>query len=76
MKIQQGMYGLPHAGILANELLNKCLLQNDYFEVPHTPVLFQHKTRPVWFILVVDDVGIKYSGKEHVQHMIGVLKEF
>ena len=70
------MYGLPHAGILANKLLKEKLLQNDYFEVPHTPGLFRHKARPVWFTLVVDDFGIKYVGKEHAQHLLGVLKEF
>ena len=49
---------------------------NDYFEVPHTPGLFRHKTRLVWFTLVVDDFGIKYVGKEHAQHLLNVLKEF
>ena len=54
------MYRLPQAGILANQLLKERLPQNDYFEVPHTPGLFQDKTRPVWFTLVVDDFGINY----------------
>ena len=53
IEIQRGMYGLPQAGILASELLNKRLLQNDYFEVPHAQSLFRHKTRPVWFTLVI-----------------------
>ena len=76
IEIQRGMYGLPQAGILANKLLKERLLQNDYFEVPDTPGLFWHKTRPVWFTLVVDDFGIKYVCKEHAQHLICVLKEF
>ena len=70
------MYGLPQAGILANKLLKERLLQNDYFEVPHTPGLFWHKKRPIWFTLVVDDFGIKYVGKEHAHHLLNVLKEF
>ena len=52
------MYGLPQAGILVKKLLKERLLQNDYFEVPHTPGLFRYKTRPIWFTLVVDDFGI------------------
>ena len=40
IEIQRDMYGLPKAGIVANELLKERLLQNDYFEVPHTPGLF------------------------------------
>ena len=35
-----------------------------------------HKTRPIWFTLVVDDFGIKYIGGQHADHLIGVLKEF
>ena len=37
------MYGLPQAGILANQLLKKRLKVHDYFDVPHTPGLFTHK---------------------------------
>ena len=76
IEIQRGMCGLPQSGILANKLFKERLLQNDYFEVPHTPGLFWHKIRPVWFTLVVDDFGIKYVGKEHAQHLLNVLKEF
>ena len=43
IEIQRGMYGLPQAGILANKLLKERLLQNDYFEVPHTPDYFGTK---------------------------------
>ena len=35
-----------------------------------------HKTRPVWFTRVVDHFGIKYIGRQHAEHLIGVLKEF
>ena len=72
IEIQRGMYGLPQAGILANTLLKEQLLQNDYFEVPHTPGLFWHKTRLVCFTLVVDDFGIKYVGKEHAQYLLNL----
>ena len=27
-------------------------------------------------MLVVDDFGIKYIGRQHTDHLIGVLKEF
>ena len=78
IEIQRGVYGLPQAGILANNLLTERLLQHDYFEVPYNPSLFWHTIRPIWFFLVVDDFGIKYVGKEHVhvQHLRGILKEF
>jgi hypothetical protein len=30
----------------------------------------KHKTRPVWFSLVVDDFGIKYVGRENAEHLM------
>ena len=74
IEIQKGMYGLPQAGILANKLLKTRLADHDYYKVPHTPGLFTHKTRPIWFTLVVDDFGIKYTGKEHADHLLKVLR--
>jgi hypothetical protein len=62
IEVQKGMYGLPHAGILAQELLEQRLNKHGYF---------QNK-----FILgLVDDFGIKYLGREHVMHLISILKE-
>jgi hypothetical protein len=75
MEIRRGMYGLPQSGILANKLLKERLAKDGYFELPHTPGLFKHETRPVWFTLTVDDFGIKYIGKEHALHLIAALKK-
>ena len=41
----------------------------------NTPGLWYHKIRPVSFTLVVDDFGVKYVGKEHVNHLISCLKK-
>ena len=75
MEIRRGMYGLPQSGILANKLLKERLAKDGYFELPHTPGLFKHESRPVWFTLTVDDFGIKYIGKEHALHLIATLKK-
>ena len=75
MEIQRGMHGLPQAGILANKLLKERLAKHAYHELPHTPGLFKHETRPVWFTLVVDDFGIKYICEEHAKHLLDVLRE-
>jgi len=37
--------------------------------------LWKHKWRPIMFVLVVDDFGVKYKGKEHVHHLFAALKE-
>ena len=68
------MYGLPQAGILANKLLKKRLARYGYFELPHTPGLWKHVSRPIAFTLVVDDFGIKYVGKEHIDHLLNAIK--
>jgi hypothetical protein len=39
VEICKGMYGLPHASILANKLLKERLARHGYFEQPHTPGL-------------------------------------
>ena len=75
MEIVRGMYGLPQAGILANQLLRKRLEPHGYFEVPHTPGLWKHESLPVQFTLVVDDFGVKYIGKNNAEHLINALKE-
>ena len=65
-EIRKGMYGLPQAGKIANDLLKKRLAEFGYHETKYTPGLWKHNTRPVHFTLVVDDFGIKFVGEEHL----------
>lgn len=74
-EINKGMYGLPQAGILANDDLVIHLRSNGYVQSSTTPGLFLHQTRPISFCLVVDDFGVKYVGEEHAQHLIHVLEQ-
>eukprot|EP00804_Cyclotella_cryptica_P028569 CCRYP_015820-RA/>CCRYP_015820-RA protein AED:0.38 eAED:0.38 QI:0/0/0/1/0/0/3/0/267 len=74
MEIQGGCYSLPQAGILANKLLKKQLATDGYFKLPHTPGLFKHISHPIQFALVVDDFGIKYIGKQHLDHLFASIK--
>ena len=57
MCVQKGMYCLPTAGILANKLLKSRLAKKGYLELPHTPGLWKHVSRPISFTLVFDDFG-------------------
>ena len=75
VEIQGGMYGLPQAGLLAQELLETRLMKHGYTQSKTTPGFWTHKTRPIHFSLVVDDFGVKYVGQEHAEHLINVLKE-
>jgi hypothetical protein len=74
-EIRQGMYGLPQAGIIAQELLSKRLKQHGYSQSETTPGLWKHEWRPVWFSLVVDNFGVKYIGKEHAQHLLQMVQK-
>jgi hypothetical protein len=75
IKAKCGMYGLPQAGLLANELLEKCLNKYGYQQTKWVPGFWKHDTSPIQFTLVVDDFGIKYVGKEHAQHLKNALEE-
>ena len=76
MEIRKGMYGLPQAGILANQLLRKRLKPHGYFEVTNTPGLWKQETRPTTFTLVVDNFGIKFVGDKHARHLIATLSKY
>jgi hypothetical protein len=75
IEIQKGMYGLPQAGILANELLQRNLAKDGYHPKTHTHGLWTHYTCPISFLLVVDDFGVKYVGREHAEHLMTCIKK-
>jgi hypothetical protein len=75
MKVVRGMYGLPQAGLLANELLEKRLNKHGYRQSKLVPGLWKHDTRPIQFALTVDDFAVKYVGREHAEHLRKVLEE-
>jgi hypothetical protein len=73
--MQKGMYGLPQAGILANELLQHNLAKDGYRPTKNTHGLWKHDTRPISFSLVVDDFGVKYVGRENAEHLMECIKK-
>ena len=40
----------------------------------HTPGLWRHIHRPIQFSLIVDDFGVKYVGKEHIDYLLTSLR--
>jgi hypothetical protein len=75
IKIKKGMYGLPQAGILAQEHHKKCLNKHGYCQRPITPGLWRHNFWLISFTLCVDNFDIKYIGCEHIEHLSGILNE-
>lgn len=75
VEIRKGIYGLPQAGILANELLIQRLALGGYHPAPHTPGLFLHATRKISFTLWVDDFGVNYIDPADVEHLLRLLEQ-
>ena len=76
VEIRKGMYGLPQAGLIAQELLEKRLNKFGYRQSEIIPGFWTHDWRPIAFSLVVDDFGVKYVGKEHAEHLISALHDY
>ena len=51
------------------------MLPNGYTPSKRTPGLWKHDIKPILFILCVDDFGIKYIGKNNLQHLQQALKD-
>ena len=75
VEVRRGMYGLPQAGLLAQEQLIVNLKEHGYYQSKLVPGLWHHKTRPITFTLVVDDFGVKYTNKRDADHLMTVLKQ-
>ncbi len=59
VEIRKGMYGLPQAGLLAQELLKKRLNAEGYRQSQIVPGLWTHDWHPIQLTLIVDDFSMK-----------------
>jgi hypothetical protein len=76
VKVTHAMYGLPQAGSLGQDQLEQRLNQEGYYQSQIVPGLWKHKTKPIQFVLVVDDFGIKYINKDDLDHLIRTLEKY
>ncbi|KAL7489682.1 hypothetical protein ACHAW6_015527 [Cyclotella cf. meneghiniana] len=53
VRIQKGMYGLPQAGIIAQQLLEQCLQANGYHQSKINPGFWTHNWQSICFALCV-----------------------
>ncbi len=75
IKIMNGMYGLPLASILANNLLEQQLSTRGYYQCQHTLGLWRHMWRAITFCLVVGNFGIKVTDIADFNHLKMALEE-
>ncbi|KAL7486705.1 hypothetical protein ACHAW6_012314 [Cyclotella cf. meneghiniana] len=73
--IQKGMYSLPQAGIIIQQLLEQCLAKKGYQQSILTTGFWKHDWHPISCTLSVDNFGIKYNGIKHAHHLIKTLNE-
>ncbi len=66
------MYGLKEAEKLSNLRLVS-LLSTFGFHETSTPCLFKHVSRPILFVLVVDDFGVKYTTRSDFDFLVSCL---
>ena len=76
VKVTRAMYGLPQAGSLGQDQLEQRLNQEGYFQSQTVPGLWKHNKKPIQFVLVVDDFGIKYINKADLDHLIRTLEKY
>ncbi len=71
-RIEKILYGLKEAGKLSNLRLVGLLASFGFFETT-TPGFFRHVSRPISFVLVVDDFGVKYHSKVDFDYLVSCL---
>ena len=64
MRIEEGVYSLKQAGIIANQEWVKHISPFGYHHVQHTPGLWVHDNRKTIFSLMVDDFYAQYCSTE------------
>ena len=69
MEIQMGMPVLNQSGKISNDRLKNHLESFGYEPVRHTPVLWKHTSSDIVFTLVVDDLGVKYTNRQDMEHL-------
>ena len=72
-EVTKSMYGLPHAGKIAQDVLIGRLATHGYLQTG-TTCLFRHVTNGVAFALVVDDFAVKFKDLASADHLIACLE--
>ena len=72
-RLDKCLYGHAVAGRLSNQELVKLLKVAGYYESDLVPCLFKHESRQISFSLIVDDLGVKHTNTEDIQHLIDAI---
>ena len=73
IKFLKTIPGLPNAGILSKQSVDKIFAARGYYEDELVPCIYRHLTNNTLFLLVVDDIAIKYRDHAGRQHLSDTL---
>jgi len=76
VKVTRAMYGIPQAGSLGQNQLEQRLNKEGYFQSQTVPGFWEHTTKSIQFVWVVDDFGIKYINKDDLDHLTRTLEKY
>ena len=62
-----------HSGLLVWDHIPWWIIVG-YYEAATTPGLWSHKSRPIQFVLIVNDFVIEYFMKQHALHLLKILE--
>ena len=68
------MYGIPQTRRITHYSLVQHLEPHGCLPLNNTLVIWTHDSLPINFTLVINDFGVKYSGKEHALHIKSALE--
>ena len=74
LKFLKTIPGLPNAGILSKQRVDSIFAARGYHEDDLVPCIYRHTSNRTLFLLVVDDMAIKYYGVEARDHLLDTLK--
>ena len=74
LEILKAMYGLKQAEEIAYDELVKHLKPFGYNPTKYTPGYWRHNTKPIFFVLYVDDFAIKYTTDNDLNHLLQALQ--
>ena len=75
-EIVKGMYGIPEAGRLANDMFRARLKKHGYIKATQTPGYWKHLWEPISWTFIVDDFGFKYTNKRHVYELLKIMSQW
>ncbi len=70
------MYGLPQAGIIAQQLLETRLAAHGYHQSTTMPSLWRHNTCPICFTLIVNNFRVKNMNKNDAEHLLNPIQKY